>query len=195
MKCCSRTAAASASTSSRRPRVVPPCSRIAPSARAVLIRSSHISTGSPVRRAIVVGQLAGRQRALAVLRALAGERQSDHDADRAVLRDQLQEPWHGEALARAAHERLQRGRENLGVVAQREADAHVAPVHGEQAAGRGSIGEFKRTETAEKTPSSPRSYCAIVAKNSLLFFVRFIRSSRNSSASTGGMSARKLRSR
>jgi hypothetical protein len=44
-------------------------------------------------------------------------------------------------------------------------------------------------------PFSVPPYCAIVAKNSLLFLVRFIRSRRNSSASTGGMSARKLRRR
>src|SRR5882724_741208 len=53
MNPCNTTAAASASTSSRRPRVEPPCSRITPSARAVLIRSSHSSTGSPLRRAMV----------------------------------------------------------------------------------------------------------------------------------------------
>ena len=44
-KCCRKTAAAKASTSSRRPRVLPPCSRIAARARAVDIRSSHNSTG------------------------------------------------------------------------------------------------------------------------------------------------------
>jgi len=56
------------------------------------------------------------------------------------------------------------------------------------------------TQRTEKVAPSDLSvlsvlYCAIVAKNSLLFFVRFIRYNRNSSASTGGMSARKLRSR
>src|SRR5262249_15073413 len=49
-KCCSRTAAAKASTSPFRPRTRPPCSRTAASARAVLIRSSQSSTGRRLRR-------------------------------------------------------------------------------------------------------------------------------------------------
>lgn len=42
---------------------------------------------------------------------------------------------------------------------------------------------------------TPIPYCTMVAKNSLFDLVRFIRSSKNSMASTGGMSARKFRSK
>src|SRR2546425_5947313 len=49
---CSSTVAASASTSSLRPLVDPPIARTAPSARAVVSRSSHSSTGCPERRAM-----------------------------------------------------------------------------------------------------------------------------------------------
>ena len=219
MKCCSSTAAASASTSSRRPRVEPPCSRMAARARAVLIRSSHSSTGSPVRRPIVRRHLP-RGHGARLLGPFARERQAHDHAHRPVLAHQLEEAGHGKPLPRPAHQGLERGREDLGLVAQRQADADVAPVHGEEAAGGGEHGwNVRRTDGRTERrkdgtggpgtrstvrpcrpsllPSSRPSppYCAIVAKNSLLFLVRFIRSSRNSSASTGGMSARKLRRR
>ena len=173
----------------------------------MLIRSSHISTGSPVRRPIVPAI----SRAATALASSAPSPVSGRPTTTptgSCSADQLEEAGHGEALARAAHQGLERGREDLGLVAQRQADAHVAPVHGDEAAGGGN-GECKTedgkaerrrasvgTASAATLPSFRfRLYCAIVAKNSLLFFVRFIRSSRNSSASTGGMSARKLRSR
>ena len=70
-------------------------------------------------------------------------------------------------------------------VGEGDAEALAPPVHGQHPAPSAASG-----------PGGGSSYpCAIVAKNSLLFFVRFIRSSRNSIASTGGMSARKFRSR
>src|SRR5437016_3051648 len=83
---------------------------------------------------------------------------------------------HGEPVAGAAREGGERRREGLALVGQGEADAALAPVDGQQ-------------------PPCVRHPCAIVAKNSLFVLVRFMRSSRNSIASTGGMSERKLRSR
>jgi len=82
---------------------------------------------------------------------------------------------HGEAFAGAAGQRGEGLREGLGFVGERHPDAALAPVH------------------AEQPPAGHP--CCMVAKNSLLFFVRFMRSSRNSMPSTGGMSARKLRRR
>ncbi len=64
----------------------------------------------------------------------------------------------------------------LRLISEGEPDAALAPIHGQESA-------------AAVHP------CCIDAKNSLLVLVRFIRSSRNSIASTGGMSARKFRSR
>src|SRR6266852_3922828 len=81
---------------------------------------------------------------------------------------------HGKALPGAAGEGRQGLGERLRLVGQGETDATLTPVDPEQ-------------------PS--RHPCAIVAKNSVLVLVRLSRSSRNSIASTGGISARKLRSR
>src|SRR5206468_2888785 len=73
-------------------------------------------------------------------------------------------------------DRLEHARRGHPLVRQREADAALAPIHCQQ-------------------PPFCGHPWAIVAKKSLFVLVRFMRSSRNSIASTGGMSERKLRSR
>ena len=113
-----------------------------------------------------------------LLVALGRQWKAYYYPDRLVQRGELEQPRHGEALPGSAHQGLERGGERLGLIAEGKADSDLAPVDSEKAAGFGK-----------------QSYCAIVAKNSLLFFVRFIRSRRNSIDSTGGMSARKFRSR
>ncbi len=79
-----------------------------------------------------------------------------------------------ESLAGAAGEGGERLGERLRLVGEGEADPALTPVHGENSAFHP---------------------CDIVWKNSVLVLVRLSRSSRNSMASTGGMSDRKLRSR
>src|SRR5881296_1403054 len=107
------------------------------------------------------------------------ERQADHDAGHGVLLEQREKLAHREALAGAAGEGGQGLSERASLIGEGEADAALAPVDAEQPA----------------FASAARHPCAMVAKNSLFVFVRLSRSSRNSIASTGGMSARKLRSR
>src|SRR5260370_13277185 len=102
------------------------------------------------------------------------EREADDNAGHGMAVQQGEELAHGKALPGAAGEGRQGLGERLRLVGQGETDATLTPVDPEQ-------------------PS--RHPCAIVAKNSVLVLVRLSRSSRNSIASTGGMSARKLRSR
>ena len=79
--------------------------------------------------------------------------------------------------------KLLRGvRDHLVWIRQRDADALVTHVDRQDPPDRRQI-------EIEAHPS------CIVAKNSWFVLVRFMRSSRNSIASTGGMSDRKLRSR
>ena len=195
-----------------RPRVLPPCSRMARERAG----RAHPLVPQLDRQAGAARDACRRARAprgARLLAAFAGERQADHDADRPMLADELEKARHGKALAGAADQGLERGGEELGLVAQGEADADRRPSprrgggrwsgrHGGWKGRGGEDGEDGGRRDVERRPftvlsaiSVLPSYCAIVAKNSLLFFVRFIRSSRNSSASTGGMSARKLRSR
>src|SRR5438309_3406120 len=122
----------------------------------------------------VVGQGPGRG-GRRTLRGLRIERQADDDPDDLVGIEESGEFLHGKALAGAAGQRGERLREGLGFVGERYSDPALAPVY------------------AEQPPCGHP--CCMVAKNSLLFFVRFMRSSRNSMPSTGGMSARKLRRR
>src|SRR6059036_1677068 len=107
------------------------------------------------------------------------ERQADHDAGHGVLLEQGEKLAHRKAFAGAAGEGGQRLGEGARFIGEGEADAALAPVDAQQPA----------------LASAGRHPCAIVAKNSLFVLVRLSRSSRNSIASTGGMSARKLRSR
>src|SRR5256886_1123704 len=107
------------------------------------------------------------------------ERQADHDAGHGVLLEQGEKLAHREAFAGAAGEGGQGLGEGARLIGEGEADAALAPVDAQQPA----------------LASAGRHPCAIVAKNSLFVLVRLSRSSRNSIASTGGMSARKLRSR
>src|SRR5438132_9073724 len=107
------------------------------------------------------------------------ERQADHDAGHGVLLEQGEKLAHREAFAGAAGEGGQGLGEGARFIGEGEADAALAPVDAQQPA----------------LASAGRHPCAIVAKNSLFVLVRLSRSSRNSIASTGGMSARKLRSR
>src|SRR5256884_6337754 len=105
------------------------------------------------------------------------ERQADHDAGHGVLLEQGEKLAHRKAFAGAAGEGGQRLGEGARFIGEGEADAALAPVDAQQPA----------------LASAGRHPCAIVAKNSLFVLVRLSRSSRNSMASTGGMSARKLR--
>src|SRR5213593_4720754 len=113
------------------------------------------------------------------LGSLLVERQADHDARHGMLLEQGEKLAHREAFAGAAGEGGQGLGEGARFIGEGEADAALAPVDAQQPA----------------LASAGRHPCAIVAKNSLFVLVRLSRSSRNSIASTGGMSARKLRSR
>src|SRR5947208_9412273 len=107
------------------------------------------------------------------------ERQADHDAGHGVVLDQGEKLAHWEAFTGAAGEGGQGLSERATLVGEGQADATLPPIDAEQPA----------------LASAARHPCAIVAKNSLFVLVRLSRSNRNSIASTGGMSARKLRSR
>src|SRR5207245_4012351 len=106
--------------------------------------------------------------------AVLVERQPDHHPYHVVGVHVGEELEHGEPLADAPGEGRERLGEDLGLVRDRDPDPFLAPVHPQQ------------------PPAHPWD---MVAKNSWFALVRFIRSSRNSIASTGGMSARKLRSK
>src|SRR5439155_13478672 len=101
-------------------------------------------------------------------------RQTDDNTDDLIAGDLLEQLRHGEALPGTAGEGGERLGERLRLVGEGEADPALAPIHGEEA------------------PFHP---CDMVWKNSALVLVRLSRSSRNSIASTGGISDRKLRSR
>src|SRR5260370_1116139 len=107
---------------------------------------------------------------------------------------------------RPARQRGEGAREQLRVVGRGETDAAFAPVHRQQRPHAGTVrgavdGVNGGGVLADHGPSVRRPVGLtphpwdIVAKNSTLFFVRLRRSRRNSIASTGGISARKLRSR
>ncbi len=119
-----------------------------------------------------------RGRSTLLLGAFRRQRKAHDDPDRLVQRGELEQPGHGQTLPGSAHQGVERGGEGLSFIAEGKTDTDLAPVDSQNATGFGN-----------------QCYCAIVAKNSLLFFVRFMRSSRNSIDSTGGMSARKFRSR
>jgi hypothetical protein len=124
----------------------------------------------------------------------------------------LEQAGHGKAFPNSAPKRLERAGKKLGFIAEGESDTDLTPVYAQDAssdrngwAHRKSVNRKRQTvnggssRTRSPRPRSSvtvhRLYCAMVAKNSLLFFVRFMRSRRNSRASTGGMSAKKLRSK
>jgi len=104
------------------------------------------------------------------------QRKSDNDTYNVVMRDLFEQLRHGKALAGAARKGGERSGEGLGLIGKGEPNSALAPVHSQK-------------------PASCFHPWDIVWKNSLLVLVRFSRSSRNSIASTGGMSDRKLRSR
>src|SRR5712692_4325262 len=89
-------------------------------------------------------------------------------------------------------------RERLGFIRKREADSALAPVYGKQTTSRWKVGTLESWNVHSFQhsifPTFPQ-LCDMVWKNSTFVFVRLSRSSRNSIASTGGISARKLRSR
>src|SRR2546427_3688303 len=101
--------------------------------------------------------------------------EADDDANHLVAIDLREQRRHWESFAGAAGERGEGLRERLRFVGEGETNAAFAPIDCQQPASRHT--------------------CDIVWKNSVLVFVRFSRSSRNSIASTGGMSDRKLRSK
>ena len=107
---------------------------MAASARAVLIRSSHSSTGSPrpFGQPIRASSRAAPALSSSSPSPLSGSPTTRPDG--ACGADQLEEPRHGKTLAPAPHQRLQRRGQGLGLVAEREADPDLAPVNREQAA-------------------------------------------------------------
>src|SRR5712664_4039169 len=102
------------------------------------------------------------------------QRQTDDNTYDLIVCDVVEQLRHRESLPGAAGERGERLGERLRFVGEGEANPALAPIDG------------------EKPAFHP---CDIVWKNSAFVFVRFSRSSRNSIASTGGMSDRKFRSR
>lgn len=84
------------------------------------------------------GKFPGRAGALAVA-AIEGEGEADDQADRLVSGEQLEKSGHGEALTAAANQSSERGGEELGFVAQRQADAQLAPVQCQDSTGRGDL--------------------------------------------------------
>src|SRR5436190_10382662 len=104
------------------------------------------------------------------------QREPDDDTRDTVTIDQIDELRHREALPGAAGESGERLGEGLRFIGKGEPNPALAPVDSQQSAGR-------------------LHPCDMVWKNSLLVLVRLSRSSRNSIASTGGISERKFRSR
>jgi len=88
----------------------------------------------PASTAYQAGKLSSSSRAL-FLFAVGSERQTDHSAHGLMLVDELEKSRHGKTFPRPARERLERGSEGLRLVRQREADANLSPVDGEQTAG------------------------------------------------------------
>jgi len=133
------------------------------------------------------------------LGSVGREGEADHHGGHAVVVEQREQLAHGEAFTGAAGEGGKWLREHPTLVRQREADAALAPVHSQQPPPGRNVGTRERRNVGRSFHLSIgpafRHPCAIVAKNSLFVLVRFMRSSKNSIASTGGMSERKLRSR
>src|SRR5256712_8417737 len=113
------------------------------------------------------------------LGALRVERQADDDTGHRVVLEQGEEVPHRETFTGASGEGGQGLSERARLIGGGGTDTALAPIDAEQPA----------------CVAAARHPCAMVAKNSLFVLVRLRRSSRNSIASTGGMSARKLRSR
>ena len=159
-KCCSRMVAARASTSSLRP-----------ARRAALLGDGRVGSrgGHPLvhQRDRQVGpateqdgQLPRRGGGRAFV-AVGGQGKSYHQTDRAVTGDQLEKRRHREALAPAAGERGERRGDGLGLVREGEADPHLAPVHGKDAAGGGD-GHGLTDSSWRRTPCW--SWCASSAR-------------------------------
>src|SRR6266516_4054356 len=145
------------------------------------------------------GEVAGRSGGRPFLAPLVERQPHDH-AGHGVRGEEVEQSAQGEALAGAAGEGRKRLGEDLGFVGEREADTPFAPVHPQQpppgwTLGRSDGRTVRRLPVRRSDRPTVRHPCDIVAKNSVLVFVRLSRSSRNSIPSTGGMSERKLRSR
>src|SRR5438093_1083544 len=144
--------------------------------------ADHVVAGEGVDGGVEGGALGnGDGDAGAVGGAAGREGEDDINAEVGTRKAEqsMENRAHREALAGAAGEGGKGLSERARLIGEGEADAPLAPVDAEQ----------------PTRASAARHPCAIVAKNSLFVLVRFRRSSRNSIASTGGMSARKLRSR
>ena len=76
----------------------------------------------------------GRDRAVP-LGTLERKRKTDDESYGIVQGDELEEAGHGEALAFPALQGLQRGGEDLGLVAEGEADPELTPVERQQSSG------------------------------------------------------------
>ena len=152
-KCCSSTAAASASTSSRRPRVVPPCSRIAREGAG----GAHPLVPELDRQAGPLGRSASGE-----LPRGRGARRPPSPSGVSGSPTTTPTGWwsatssrkrgHGETLARAADERLERRGEDLGFIGKGEADADLAPVEGDDAADRAGDADGPTAPSSRRTP-------------------------------------------
>src|SRR5229473_2592384 len=126
------------------------------------------------------------------------QRKAHDDAYDLVAIDLLEQLRHRKSFAGAAGEGGEGLRERLGFIRKREADSTLAPVYGKQTTSRWKVGTLESWNVHSFQhsifPTFPQ-LCDMVWKNSTFVFVRLSRSSRNSIASTGGISARELRSR
>ena len=98
------------------------------------MRSSQYTTGN-LDRCVHEGAQLPREPGRLALLAFQRERQPHDDSHWMVSLDMTEEHRHGEALPVAPRHRGERRREELQLVAQRDADAPLTPVEGEQAPG------------------------------------------------------------
>src|SRR6266516_7414146 len=138
------------------------------------------------------GEIAGRSGGRPFLAPLVERQPHDH-AGHGVRGEEVEQSAQGEALAGAAGEGRKRQEEDLGFVGKREDNTPFATAHPQQpppgwTLGRSDGRTVRRLPVRRSDRPTVRHPCDIVAKNSVLVFVRLSRSSRNSIPSTGGMS-------
>ncbi len=134
-----------------------------------------------------------------VLHTFRGERKADEEPTGLMFLEVRAQRSERETPSCTAMQGAERMGEALVGVGEREPDPLLTDIEGEDATGTWESDGCERglvTGSAGRSSAPPvRHPSCIVAKNSLFVFVRFIRSSRNSVASTVGMSARKFRNR
>src|SRR5688572_11021387 len=149
--------------------------------RVSLVDQRHRQAGAPVELGPDPADLFAARRFI----ALVVQREAKHERRRLQRLGLPYELSDRGALAGPPRDESRRRCDRARGVADRQSDATLSVIDREYAPRRGR----------HRLVDRGRHPWAIVAKNSLLFFVRFMRSSRNSMASVGGMSPRKLRRR